>query len=269
MTAASQKWSLTDEGRGFPLLLLHGLGACAFSWRHNIAPLAQHFRVLAPDLPGHGLTPAHLVPAYRLENLVHALWQLLGQVGVRRFVAVGNSLGGSLALLMARKQPERVAALILLAPAVFLSRPPWLCYLLRPPVLGWLVAALMGPWMLPMALRLAYHHHRLITPAVIQGYAPTFRTLAHRQALRRLAKELHPWPAAQVEALLAAIHQPVCLLWGCEDRILPVSQAHGLAARLPQAELHLLPGVGHAPQEEAPEAVNKIIIAFLGCSLKN
>ncbi|PIU52311.1 MAG: hypothetical protein COS90_12155, partial [Deltaproteobacteria bacterium CG07_land_8_20_14_0_80_60_11] len=63
--------------------------------------------------------------------------------------------------------------------------------------------------------------------------------------------------------------QPTALIWGAQDRILPPAQGRWIKAHLPQAEFHLLPEVGHAPQEEAPAAVNKIIIDFVGRSLKN
>jgi pimeloyl-ACP methyl ester carboxylesterase len=127
----------------------------------------------------------------------------------------------------------------------------------------------MGPWLIPPALRLAYHRHLLITPEVVAGYALPFRSLGRRLALGRLCRQLKILPLAEVEALLQQIRQPVSLIWGEEDRILPVSQAFWIKARLPRAEFHLLPEVGHAPQEEAPARVNKIIIDFLTRSLNN
>lgn len=258
-----------ERGQGFPLLLLHGLGANSFSWRDNMPVLARHYRVLAPDLPAHGATPATATPDFRLETLAEGLRLFLDYRGISRAALAGNSLGGSLALLLAREDPERFPALVLLAPAAALTRLPWVFYPLRLPVLGPSLARMLGPWIVPLALRLAYHRWARITPEVVAGYAPTFRVPANRLALRELACQVDFWPPPRVEALLKEIRQPVCLIWGEQDRILPVSQARWLAARLPQAELHLLPKVGHAPQEEDPETVNQIIIAFLRHSLKN
>jgi pimeloyl-ACP methyl ester carboxylesterase len=178
-------------------------------------------------------------------------------------------LGGALALLLARTYPQRFPVLALLAPAAALAKNLWILELLRFPGIGLGVAAALGPWILPLALRLVYHRRELITPEVMAGYAATFRPLANRLAFRRLSQQVRPWPLNLVEELMRDLHQPVCLIWGTEDRVLPVAQAHWLKARLPQAELHLLPGIGHVPQEEAPETVNKIIIAFLARSLKN
>lgn len=262
-------WFVKEAGRGFPLVLLHGLGASSFSWRENIGPLSRHYRVLAPDLPAHGRTPSNLVADFTLETLTRELLDLLDRYDLSQAVLAGNSLGGSLALLLAREAPERFPALVLLAPAAGLERIPWLFYPLRLPILGLAVAALLGPWTARAALYQAYYRKELITPEVVAGYAVTFRTLANRLALRRLGCQIEPWPLPRVEVLLRQIRQPTCLIWGEKDRVLPRDQAVWLKQRLPQAEMHLLPEVGHAPQEEAPEAVNEIIIAFLARSLKN
>ncbi len=265
----TKAWFCEEAGRGFPLVLLHGLGASSFSWRENITPLAASFRVLAPDLPAHGRTPADAVPDFQLETLVGELIHLLDHHGVSQAVLAGNSLGGGLGLLLARECPERFPALVLLAPAAALDRPPLLFYPLRLPLLGLAVAALLGPWTVRVALHQSYYRKELITPEVVAGYALTFRTLANRLALRRLVFQGDRWPLSRVEVLLRQVRQPVCLIWGKRDRILPISQAAWLTKRLPQAELHPLPDVGHAPQEEAPELVNEIIIAFLARTLKN
>jgi pimeloyl-ACP methyl ester carboxylesterase len=268
MMPPDDSWFFVEQGQGPGLLLLHGLGASSFSWRDNVAPLARYFRVLAPDLPGHGRSPAPGDGDYRLEALARGIIDFLDRRGVQQTAVAGNSLGGSLALLLARDWPARISALILLAPAAAQTRLPWIFYPLGLPVLGLITAILLGPWIIPWALRLAYHRPELITPEVVAGYAAPFRDLSHRLALRRLCRSLNPWPLDEVEALLAAIHQPVALIWGAQDRILPATQLPWLQARLPQAEVRVLPEVGHAPQEEAPEAVNKIIIDFLARSFK-
>jgi pimeloyl-ACP methyl ester carboxylesterase len=262
-------WHVETQGQGPPLLLLHGLGASSFSWRHNLTPLSRHFQVLAPDLPPHGRSPAPLDADYTLEALAAAVLKLLDRRGIARAALAGNSLGGSLALLLARRHPERISALVLLAPGAAVTRVPLIFFPLRLPVLGLLAAALMGPWIYPLALRQAYHRWELITPDVVAGYARPFRDLRRRLALRRLCRQLEILPLAHVAVLLEEIRQPVSLIWGYEDRILPVQQAYWIKDHLPGAEFHLLPEVGHAPQEEAPELVNKIIIAFLTRSIKN
>lgn len=264
-----QEWYCESQGQGPTLLLLHGLGASSFSWRHNLAPLARHFQVLAVDLPGHGLTPAPLNADYHLEALTRGVRDFLDRRGVKQAAVAGNSLGGSLALLLARDFPDRVTALVLLAPGVALRRVPWIFYPLRLPGLGFMAAALLGPWIIPFALRLAYYRRELITPEVVAGYAPPYREWHRRLALRRICRQLKIPSLVELEAMLKKISQPTAIIWGEQDRILPAAQAAWLQARLPQATLHLLAATGHAPQEEAPKQVNKIIIDFLTRSLKN
>lgn len=256
-------WYFRSQGRGPVLLLLHGLGASSFSWRDNLGPLAGHFRVVAPDLPAHGCSPAPLHEDYRAASLSRGVMDFLDRQGIARAAVAGNSLGGGLALFLARNYPQRITALILLAPAAAMTRIPWIFAPLRLPVLGLLAAACLGPWIIPWILHRVYYRRELITPAVVAGYAAPYRGLRRRLALRQVLRRLQIPPLAEMEDLLRNIRQPVSLIWGEEDRILPVDQAHWIKARLPQTRLHLLPAVGHAPQEEAPAAVNKIIIDFL------
>jgi pimeloyl-ACP methyl ester carboxylesterase len=184
--------------------------------------------------------------------------------GLGETAVAGNSLGGGLALLLARERPDLVKSLILLAPAAGLTRIPLIFYPLRlPGLFGRTAAALMGPWMIPGAMRYMYQRWERITPAAVAGYAAPYRDLSRRLALRRLCQCLEIPPLAQVEALLQEVRQPCLLIWGEQDRVLSPSLGEWLKARLPQAKWRLLPQVGHAPQEEAPDAVNKIIIDFL------
>ncbi|MFP3868176.1 MAG: alpha/beta fold hydrolase [Desulfobacteraceae bacterium] len=257
------RWHYRQAGQGPHLLLLHGLGASVFSWRHNLDTLARYFRVTALDLKGCGAAPAAMADEFNLEALVQDVLDFMEAMEIKRAALAGNSLGGSVALLLAQRRPEQFSALILLAPAVITNRLPWIIYPLKVPIIGCLAALLMGPWIVPLALRLAYHDHRLITPEVIAGYAQPLRSPKKRLILRALCRGLHPWSPARVMALLASVRQPTAIIWGEQDRILPPEQADWLLEHLPQAELYLLPGVGHAPQEEEPNRVNKIIIDFL------
>lgn len=269
LIAAPSHWGFAEQGDGPPLLLLHGLGASGFSWRENIDPLSRHFRVLAPDLPGHGRSPAPLDGDYSLEGMIKGIVGFMDRRGIHRAALAGNSLGGSLALLLARDYPERVSAMALLAPAAALTRLPYLFYPLRLPALGPLLSLLLGPWIIPFALRLVYHRRELITPRVVAGYAAPFRDRRRRLALAALCRQVHLPPLAEIEAMLADLRQPATIIWGERDRILPVSHAQWLKERLPQAELQILRQVGHAPQEEAPDTVNEIIIDFLTRSINN
>ncbi|OGR24522.1 MAG: hypothetical protein A2139_01465 [Desulfobacca sp. RBG_16_60_12] len=262
-------WYVEIAGQGPDLVLLHGLGASSFSWRHNRAFLSRHFRVITPDLPGHGRSPAPLDADYRTETLLQGVLNFLDWHGIETLALGGNSLGGGLSLLLAHAQPARVSALVLLAPAAALTRVPYAFLPLRLPVLGAAAAILLGPWLLPWFMRLVYCHPEPLIPEAMAGYAPPYRELRRRLALRQVCRQLEIRPLAEIAALLRVLTLPTALIWGEQDLILPPAQGRWMKAHLPQTEFHLLPQVGHAPQEEAPEPVNKIIIDFLRRSLKN
>jgi pimeloyl-ACP methyl ester carboxylesterase len=262
-------WYVEIQGQGPDLVLLHGLGASSFSWRHNRGPLSRHFRLITPDLPGHGRSPAPRPGDYRIDSLLRGILDFLDWHRLTTVVLGGNSLGGGLSLLAAAEQPGRIAALALLAPAAALTRLPYAFYPLRLPVLGYAVAALLGPWFLPLFMRLVYYDAERMIPEAVAGYAPPYRDLNRRLALRQLCRQLESRPLDEISARLQVLTQPVTLIWGEQDHILPISQGYWLKQHLPQAQFHRLPQVGHAPQEEAPAVVNKIIIDFLARSLKN
>lgn len=262
-------WYVEIAGQGPDLVLLHGLGASSFSWRHNRTALSRHFRVITPDLPGHGKSPALRHADYRIEALRQGILDFLDWHRLKTVILGGNSLGGGLSLLVARKRPDQVRALVLLAPAAAATRVPYAFYPLRLPVLGHAVAALLGPWFLPWFMRLVYCHPEQMIPEAVAGYAPPYRDLSHRLALLQVCRQVEVQPLKEIADLLQHLTQPTSLIWGAHDRILPPAQGHWIKSYMPQAEFHLLPEVGHAPQEEAPAMVNKIIIDFLGRSLNN
>ncbi|MBM4283803.1 MAG: alpha/beta fold hydrolase [Deltaproteobacteria bacterium] len=262
-------WFWLDEGQGYPLVLLHGLGASTFSWRCQREPLGRHFRLLAPDLPGHGRTLVSPGGDFSIRALAAGVARCLQDRGVTQAAVAGNSLGGGLALWLAREHPEMVSHLILLAPAAALRRLPYIFVPLSLPVLGNLTALALGPWILPPALGLIFHNRDLITPEVLEGYAPPYRDRRQRRLLGEVCRQLQLLPLEEVAALLRKISCPTVLIWGVEDRILPLGQGCWMLAHLTQARPYFLPGVGHAPQEEAPDRVNQIIIDFLRGTLKN
>jgi pimeloyl-ACP methyl ester carboxylesterase len=122
--------SVFTLGRGHPVVLLHGLGANKLSWLPLLGPLAESYRVIAVDLPGHGESSKRrgdYTPSY----FGAVLRRLLDRLGLRRAALVGNSMGGRVALEVAATMPERVAALVLLGPALAGLPLPFIAKFLR------------------------------------------------------------------------------------------------------------------------------------------
>src|SRR5262245_51283934 len=113
--------TLEERGEGRPLALVHGVGTSRDVWRHVIEPLAADARVLAPDLPGFGDSPA-LGPGFELEAIADGLASALRDRVAEPYDLVGHSLGGAISVVLASRNPEDIRRLVLVAPAGFAPR---------------------------------------------------------------------------------------------------------------------------------------------------
>jgi pimeloyl-ACP methyl ester carboxylesterase/putative sterol carrier protein len=256
-----------DLGEGPPLVLLHGLGGTKLSWMPVLAPLAQGYRVVAPDLPGHGES-AKPRASYSPRFYAGVVRSLLDEIGVGPAVLVGNSLGGRVALEIAVRAPGRVRGLVLLSPAVAGLPFPHYTRLLRlvPTEFG----ALPVPWrrrLVHLGIRQLFAHPGRLPPgayaAGVDEFIRVYRSGRARVALLSSMRGLmldrtdRFWEAAQkVKARALIIH-------GERDRLVPARLGQVLASTMPRSELVMLPGVGHVPQFEVPEITVDLVRSFL------
>jgi len=260
-TVAGITLHLRDEGpRDAPaILLLHGFGVSLHLWDGWAPLLAQRFRVIRCDLPGFGLTGADPTRDYSDERAVAILVAMLDALGVARAHVIGSSMGGRIAWRLAAEHPDRVERLVLMAPDGFAEDGRYD----RPAKLSWLFRLL--PWLLPERplRRIAAAGHgdpATLTEAIFRRTHDLLRAPGVRRAmLDRMAGARRSDPAA----FLARITAPTLLLWGDKDRMIPHAHAEDYARAIPSAETVVLPGLGHAPMEEAPEASLAPVLAFL------
>ncbi len=255
---------------GLPLLLLHGFGASLFSWREVLAPLAVDRLVVAYDRPAFGLTERPMPPypggesPYTQAAQVDLTLGLMDELGIERAVLVGNSAGGTISLLTALENPERVAALVLVDPAVYAGggSPSWVRPFLRLPQvrrIGPLFVRNIRDWGRDL-IETAWHDPSRITPEVIAGYTLPLRTDNWDRALWELTL------ASQESDLVSRLDElelPVLVITGDDDRIVPTADSVRLASEIPGAELVVLPACGHVPHEECPEAFLQAVESFL------
>jgi len=255
--AGGLRWHVQVRGSGPVLLLLHGTGSATHSWR-DIAPrLAARFTVVAPDLPGHGFSSALARERTGLPGMADAVSALLRTLGLdARFVA-GHSAGAA------------ISAQLALAPGSSIRRLAWINPALLP-FDGWpgLLFAPLARWMArrPLVARLAAWHAQDARP-VRRLIAGTGSTLDERgvELYRRLVSRpghvagalamMAGWDLAPLLEALPRLDLPVLILVGEGDLTVPPAQADTVAARLPQARLQRLPGLGHLAHEERPEEI--------------
>ena len=265
------------------LVLLHGFGAASGHWRHNAAALAEAgWCVYAIDLVGFG---ASSQPAHRRHRpLDNRLWArqvqgFLEQVVQGPAVLVGNSLGSLVAVTCAVFFPGWVQAVVaapLPDPTLLMPmgrrRRPWRRRLQRGLVVGLcrllplelLVPLIARTPLLDLGLRSAYSSpapldrelRRLVAKPALRPQAP--------QALRAMSIGMALRPRAATAApLLQRMRQPLLVLWGSQDRLVPVAISQRLGQHKPDLELQLLPQLGHCPHDERPGLFNRALLQWL------
>jgi len=249
-----------DAGPGPPVVFLHGLGASMYAWRRNLAAVAAAgFRVIAFDNRGFGLSDKPPAP---YDNAAYARLAiaLMDSLRLTDPVLVGHSMGGAIAAQVAIEYPPRVRGLVLVGSAGLGVREPLLFRMARWPVLGRVVLALRGRGFTARLLRSTYFDPGKVTEAdVDQYYAP----VAQPEYGRALRGVLQQFRFTALEGRLDRIAAPTLVLWGEEDRWVPMGLGRALAAGITRSAFVSVPRAGHSVQEEAPDEVNHLVIRFL------
>jgi pimeloyl-ACP methyl ester carboxylesterase len=262
ITVDGMRLHVRDSGPrdGPALILLHGFGGSVHTWDDWAAGLQAQYRVIRYDQPGAGLSAPDRLDQYTDERGMQVLTALMDQLGVARASIVGHSMGGRLAWRFAAEHPQRVLKLVLVAPDGFAS--PGFDYGKAPDV-GWVTGLLR--WTLPKpllraSLAPAYADPAAMTDQRVDRYHALMLAPGNRDALLSRMRQLVLQPP---EPFLARITAPTLLLWGEADQMIPAANAADYQRAMPQAQLVLLPGVGHQPQEEASAASLAAVAAFL------
>jgi len=251
----------TGPRDGPAVLLIHGFGSSLHTWEVWASLLENRFRVVALDLPGFGLTGPDPTGDYSDERSVAVLVALLDRLGIGQAAVVGSSMGGRIAWRFAAAEPARVSKLVLMAPDGFASFGRE--YGRAPERLPWLMRLL--PYTAPKPLlertmRNAYAVPGTLTDAVVERYHAMLLAPGVRRAILDRVLQTR---ILQHEPILATISEPVLLFWGERDGAVPATHATDYERALPDARIVILPGIGHVPMEEAPEASARVLRAFL------
>jgi pimeloyl-ACP methyl ester carboxylesterase len=249
---------VVEAGQGPALFLIHGLSASHDIWEHVVDEFADRYRVIAPDLPGHGESAKPDAP-YTIDFYAGVMRTLARELGVDAAVVAGTSLGGKIALELACWYPRFVRALVLSAPAGEYARG------LRP--FGKAIQALSRPAVMRVALERALEQSFFERSRV--GHVTRRRILSDRlmapdfaDFARAVARSVGGVLASETQPL-HRITQPVLALWGREDRIVPMYRSAVLARAIPHAELRIVDRCGHIAMLEQPGEFNRHVAEFL------
>jgi pimeloyl-ACP methyl ester carboxylesterase len=255
-------------GRGDrePIVLVHGLAGQWQNWLENIPRLAQDRRVVAPDLPGHGLTPMprDQITISGYGRCVNALCEKLelGKVDM-----VGNSMGGFVSAEVAIQFPERIDQLVLVSAAGIGSAD-----VAKMPIMtvGRVMRALAShgtaSFDRSIAARPRSRHHTL---ALVARYPSRLKAdLAYEAFFKGAGKPgfldaLRANLNYDFRDRLPEIRQPTMIIWGENDSIIPVRDAHEFERLIPDSRKVVMRATGHVPMAERPSTFNDLVLDFL------
>lgn len=258
-----------SRGSGPPLLLIHGFGANAYTWRHWVAELARDHEVVQVDLKGFGSAPKPRDGAYAAADQAALLHRLVLQRDLRDLTLVGHSLGGGISLLLALRlldtDPGRLRGLVLVAAAAYRQEMPTYVRLAQMPWVGeLLLRVLPARYIVRKVLESIVYDPDTVTVGQVDAYAAPLTESGGRRALAETARQIEPRDLEEVVRRYPEIDRPALLLWGRHDPIVPVEIGERLAADLPRARLEVMEECGHDPPEELPRASLEIVLEFLG-----
>jgi pimeloyl-ACP methyl ester carboxylesterase len=227
-----------EKGNGPVLVLLHGAGDQAGAWSRIAPHLVSSYRVLIPDLPGHG-DSAPAQGGLTLGMELAGLQSLLNaRAAGERVILVGNSMGGWIAMVYAYRHPEQVARIVLVNGGALRPEHPLNLTPATREEAKHLLASLQDPAM------------PLPPDFVVDDVIRT----ASAGPIGRLSRNAADMEQYLLDGHLQDAKTPTDVLWGEADRMLGISYAHRLEAELPAARLTLLSRCGHAPTRECPIA---------------
>jgi magnesium chelatase accessory protein len=259
--AAGLRWHVQVLGRGPVLLLLHGTAAATHSWAGLAPLLARHFTVVAPDLPGHGFTELAPPSQCSLPGMARAVGALLGELELTPSLIVGHSAGAAIAATLCLQGACTPRALVSLngamlpfgrAAAPVFSRAARA--LAQMPVFPQLIALHALPR--KPVLRMLRQTGSQLPPDAVRWYRQVVRMPRHVAGTLRMMAN---WDLPQLERNLDRLDPPLYLVVCDNDLVVSPRQADQLAARLPQAQLLHVPGLGHLGHEEDPERFAALI----------
>lgn len=234
-----------------PLVLLHSLGTNAHVWDPQAEVLARSFRVIRPDMRGHGLTTCTPGP-YSMAQLADDLAGLLAAMGVGRAHIGGISIGGMVAQAFAARHPEQAVSLILCDTAMAI--PPaenWLARArtVRENGIGVIKDAVLANWVTPGFIGSAETAGlaAMLTRTPVEGYAGGCEAIA----------------AADLSAGTAGLQLPARVIVGDQDKPTPLAAAQALQRAIAGAGLCVIEGAAHIPTVEKPDEVTAAMVQFL------
>jgi pimeloyl-ACP methyl ester carboxylesterase len=259
-----------DVGKGEEaLLLIHGMAGSSETWRAVIPQLSRRYRVVAPDLLGHGQS-AKPRGDYSLGAFAVWLRDLLDELGISRATVIGQSLGGGVAMQFVYQHPDYCERLVLISSGGLGPDVGWTLRLLSAPGAEFILPAIAPRPVLTAGnkLRSWISATGIQSPRgaeIWRAYSSLSDAETRQAFLRTLRSVVDPRGQAvsALNRLYLTSELPAMVIWGDQDRIIPVEHGYALHEARPGSRLEVLEGVGHFPHVERPSEVVDLIDDFI------
>jgi len=257
-----------EKGEGFPLLLIHGLGASLEWWQFNVDSLSRKYRVIALDFLGFGYS-TKVLREYSLTYTSEFLISFLDALKIDKASLIGNSMGGLISLSTAIQYPERIEKLVLVDNAGFGRELSFILRLGSLFPIGELALALRNKFMVNTLLSQLFYNPQKLPPNLVNC---VLRILDLPHSGEVLLRALHYGVNLQglkrdvrepIQEKMNLLSHPTLIIWGDQDKITPVDQAYRGKELIKHSELHVFEKCGHMPQVEWAEEFNRLVLNFL------
>ena len=249
------------EGKGTPIVLIHGTGSSLHTWDDWTKNLiTNNYRVIRFDLPAFGLTGQDPQKRYSAKEYVDLIDGFLTTLGVDRFHLAGNSLGGLVSWLYASHHPKKVDKLVLLDPSGFpFKDTPMVIKMAKTPIINNFIRYVTPRSFIEKNLNEVYFDSSLIKEETITRYHDLTQFEGNRAAfIDRAYIEREDYTDR-----LSLIDAPTLVLWGENDAWIPVGDAAKFKVAISHAQVVIMPKTGHVPMEERPKESLAIALSFL------
>lgn len=267
--AQNVRLAYRDQGKGKPVLLLHGFGASSYTWRHvEPALAAAGHRVLTVDLKGFGLSDKPLDKAYSIFDQAALISAFIEQLNLKDLTVIGHSLGGGVTLVLAlekdRRKLGRISKIVLIDSVAYAQNIPIAFNILRTPVLGTISSRLVPlDVQTRVALRLAYYDNSKFDSRDVNQYAEPLKAKGSRHAMIQTARQILPDNLPELSQRYKTIETPALIIWCSHDKVIKPIIGLRLHDDLVNSSFHVVRECGHLPQEEKPRETIALIQDFL------
>jgi len=256
-----------DEGQGPALVLLHGVMASLHTWDGWVDALADRYRSVRIDLPGHGLSDEMPDDALTPEASVAMMDRILTELRVDRFHVAGNSLGGFLAWHYAAVRPERIERMTLISPVAYPQQLPFVIDFVARPIIGEIAQLVAPRFVVRRNVEMVYGNPAAISEETAARYYELLQRGRNKRGMVKTFRALRAFNRdPEIAKRVARVKAPTLLIWGAKDRWVPPALIEQWKKDLPTVSVKIYPEAGHVAMEELPAVTAQEADRFFSAS---